>query len=452
MLAISPIDGRYWSKVSELSDYFSEYALFRYRVLVEIEYFLELCTTLPELAGFDGKKNIPVLRSIYSKQNFDLGQARLVKKEEAITNHDIKAVEYYIKKQFKSLGFEKETEFIHFGLTSQDINNTAIPLLIKDCIEMVYLPLLEKSVIAPLHAMASKWMNVPMLAHTHGQPATPTRLGKELMVFVYRLQQQVNLLKQVPHSCKFGGATGQLNAHVVSYPQIDWLQFADKFTARLGLSREQWTTQISNYDNLAAQQDALRRINVILIDMCRDIWQYISLGYFAQSIVKNEVGSSAMPHKVNPIDFENAEGNLGLANSTRDHFSLKLPISRLQRDLTDSTVLRNIGVAFGHEIVAFKSIQKGLGKLKLNEQKINHDLNVENYIVISEAIQTVLRRENYPKPYEALKDLTRTGELITKKVFDEFIDRLPHIGDEVKKELKQITPSNFIGAVPHHKL
>lgn len=325
--------------------------------------------------------------------------------------------------------------------------------MIKDCLNDVYLPVLEKGVLQPLYNLGDKWINLPMLAFTHGQPATPTRLGKELMVFLYRIRQQLKLYNQIPHSCKFGGATGQFNAHVVAYPKVNWLEFADKFTTRLGLEREQWTTQISNYDNLSALHDSLRRINTILIDLCRDVWQYISLGYFGQTILKHEVGSSAMPHKVNPIDFENAEGNFGMANSLFDHFSLKLPISRLQRDLTDSTVLRNLGVPIGHSLLAFKSLEKGFTKLLLNEYVISTDLNVKNYIVVSEAIQTILRREEFPKPYEALKTLTRTGEHLTKEILDDFIDKLPQISESVKTELKYITPSNFIGVVPdHHSL
>jgi len=341
-------------------------------------------------------------------------------------------------------------EYVHFGLTSQDINNTAYPLMIKDCLNEVYLPLLENCVLQPLYNYADKWINLPMLAFTHGQPATPTRLGKELMVFVYRVRQQLKLLRLIPHSCKFGGATGQFNAHTIACPHINWIQFADKFTARLGLEREQWTTQISNYDNLSALQDNLKRINIILIDMCRDIWQYISLGYFGQTINAKHAGSSAMPHKVNPIYFENAEGNLGMANSFYDHFSLKLPISRLQRDLSDSTVLRNLGVPVGHSIISFKSLQTGFSKLILNEDVISEDLNIKNYIVVSEAIQTVLRREKYPTPYEALKDLTRTGEHLTKADMDAFIEKL-NTPDTIKAELKAINPSNFQGMIPDHR-
>ncbi len=441
LTAISPVDGRYREKTSNLSAYFSEFALIKYRVLVEIEYFIALCELpLPQLKETDGKLHEP-LRNIY--RNFSLEDAQRIKEIERTTNHDVKAVEYFIKEKFDLLGLEKDKEFIHFGLTSQDINNTSVPVSVKDALEKDYYPLLSE-VIGILKTKVADWNNIPMLAKTHGQPASPTRLGKEVMVFVSRLEQQLNLLKEVPLSAKFGGATGNYNAHQIAYPEYNWKEFGNKFVSeKLGLVREEWTTQISNYDNLAALFDALKRINTILIDMVRDFWQYISMEYFKQKIKEGEVGSSAMPHKVNPIDFENAEGNLGIANALFEHLSFKLPISRLQRDLTDSTVLRNIGTPFAHTLIALHSILKGLNKLLLNEQAIGNDLD-NAWAVVAEGIQTILRREGYPKPYEALKALTRTNSKITGESIREFIDTLD-VNDSVKKELKAITPQNYTG-------
>lgn len=441
LLNISPIDGRYHSKVSELSDYFSEYALIKFRIYVEIEYFIAL-TELPisQLKDFDSD-NRGKLRKIYKK--FNIEECKLIKESEQKINHDVKAVEYYLKDKFDDLGFGKWKEFIHFGLTSQDINNTAIPISFRDSLIDVYAPLLEE-LINMLSEMAIAWTNIPMLARTHGQPASPTMLGKEIRVFIERLSKQRNVFNSIPFSAKFGGATGNFNAHFVAYPDIDWILFADEFvSARLGLERCRYTTQVEHYDNLAAAFDGLKRINTILIDMCRDLWTYISMDYFKQKINKGEVGSSAMPHKVNPIDFENAEGNLGIANALFEHLSAKLPISRLQRDLTDSTVLRNIGVPMAHSVIAFKSILKGLKKMQVNEQKIHEDLD-NNWAVISEGIQTILRREGYPKPYEALKDLTRNGEKITKETMLEFINGLK-VTEDIKEQLRGISPFNYTG-------
>ncbi len=441
LTAISPIDGRYRTKVDSLANYFSEYALIRYRVLVEIEYFIALCEIpLEQLKPIDNGI-FPKLRNVY--ENFSLEDAQKVKDTERVTNHDVKAVEYFIKDKFDELGLNSYKEFIHFGLTSQDINNTAIPLSIKKCLDEVYYPELGK-LITEISKLAKNWENIPMLAKTHGQPASPTRLGKEIMVFVSRLEQQLNLLKAVPISAKLGGATGNFNAHHVAYPLIDWKNFGNNFVVKhLGLEREQWTTQISNYDNLAALMDSMKRINTIMIDMNRDFWTYISMEYFKQRIKAGEVGSSAMPHKVNPIDFENAEGNLGIANAIFEHLATKLPVSRLQRDLTDSTVIRNVGVPFAHSLIAIQSSLKGIGKLILNEQAINRDL--ENcWNVVAEGIQTILRRENYPKPYETLKELTRTNNIVNEHSIHEFIETL-HVSETVKKELRAITPQNYTG-------
>jgi adenylosuccinate lyase len=442
LTAISPIDGRYRSKTEPLAEYYSEYALIRYRIKVEVEYFIALCNIpLPQLRGFDRSK-YNSLRNIY--RNCDIGAAERVKAIEQETNHDVKAVEYYLKEQFRTLGIEAFGEFIHFGLTSQDINNTAIPLSNKDAIEQIYLPYCNDLMLR-LRDFVDMWATVPMLARTHGQPASPTRLGKEFAVFVERLDVQLTQFRSIPFSAKFGGATGNFNAHHVAYPEIDWIAFANNFADQvLGLKRSQTTTQIEHYDNFAAQCDALKRINNILMDMCRDIWTYISQEYFKQKIVKAEVGSSAMPHKVNPIDFENAEGNLGMANSLFEHLAAKLPVSRLQRDLTDSTVLRNIGVPMAHTIIALSSLLKGLNKLIVNYPALDADLT-RNWMVVSEGIQTVLRREGFPKPYEALKELTRTSEEgINKHSLNMFIDRLD-VSPEVKEELKQITPFNYTG-------
>ncbi len=442
LTAISPIDGRYRGKTSDLADFFSEYALMKYRVFVEIEYFIALCELpLPQLNGVDTAV-FPKLRSVYS--DFTADDARRIKEIEKVTNHDVKAVEYFIKERFDAIGgLNNYKEFIHFGLTSQDINNTSIPCTIKDALTKVYYPAIEE-MIALLREYADAWGDIPMLARTHGQPASPTRLGKEIMVFVYRLEAQLALLKQCVISAKFGGATGNFNAHHAAYPAIDWKSFANKFVSeKLGLQREQYTTQISNYDNLAALFDAMRRINVVIMDMDRDIWQYISMEFFKQKIKAGEVGSSAMPHKVNPIDFENSEGNLGIANAILDHLSMKLPISRLQRDLTDSTVLRNVGVPMGHMMIAIKSTMVGLRKLLLNEAAIYNELD-NCWSVCAEGIQTILRREAYPNPYEALKALTRTNNAIDKESLLEFIDGLD-VADSVKEELRHITPHSYTG-------
>jgi len=442
LTAISPIDGRYRGKTETLADYFSEYALIRYRIRVEIEYFITLCELpLPQLAGFSHELFKP-LRDIY--RNFDEEGAARVKEIEKTTNHDVKAVEYYIKERFDAIGgLEKYKEFIHFGLTSQDINNTSVPLSIKEAMNNVFIPQVEE-LIKQLEDYAEEWKNVPMLAKTHGQPASPTRLGKEIMVFVYRLKTQLDGLKDCHVTAKFGGATGNYNAHHVAYPQYDWKAFGDRFVSeKLGLEREQWTTQISNYDCLGGIFDAIRRINTVIIDLDRDFWMYISMEYFKQKIKAGEVGSSAMPHKVNPIDFENSEGNLGMSNAVLQFLAQKLPVSRLQRDLTDSTVLRNVGVPFGHSIIAVQSTLKGLRKLILNEEKINADLD-NTWAVVAEAIQTILRREGYPHPYEALKALTRTNKKMTEQTIHEFINTLD-INDGVKAELMSITPHSYTG-------
>lgn len=442
LTAISPIDGRYRGKTEPLAAYFSEYALIRYRVRVEIEYFVTLCEIpLPQLSGFDHAL-FSRLRDIY--RLFDEQGAQRVKDIEKVTNHDVKAVEYFIKEEFDKIGgLEAYKEFIHFGLTSQDINNTSVPLSIKEALEEVFCPQLEE-LIAQLQQYADEWRDVPMLAKTHGQPASPTRLGKEIMVFVYRLNEQLATLKSCKFTAKFGGATGNYNAHHVAYPLIDWRAFGDKFVSeKLGLQREQYTTQISNYDHLGAIFDAVRRINTVIIDLDRDFWMYISMDYFKQKIKAGEVGSSAMPHKVNPIDYENSEGNLGMANAILQFLAQKLPVSRLQRDLTDSTVLRNVGVPLGHSIIAIQSTLKGLRKLILNEEKLRRDLD-DTWAVVAEAIQTILRREAYPHPYEALKALTRTNGKMTETTIREFIDGL-QVGDGVKAELRAITPANYTG-------
>ena len=441
LTAISPVDGRYRNKAENLAAYFSEYALIKYRVQVEIEYFITLAEYLPQLNNLATVENKEALRKIYKE--FSLEDATRIKEIESVTNHDVKAVEYFIKEKFDLLALQDYKEFIHFGLTSQDINNTSVPLSIKDALNEVYYPGIQE-VIDMLKKYAEEWSNVSMLAKTHGQPASPTRLGKEIMVFVYRLEQQVALLKAIPVSAKFGGATGNFNAHHVAYPQYDWKAFGNKFVNEvLGLSREEWTTQISNYDNLSAVFDAMKRINTVMIDMNRDFWQYISMEYFKQKIKAGEVGSSAMPHKVNPIDFENAEGNLGIANAILEHLAVKLPVSRLQRDLTDSTVLRNVGVPFGHIVIAIQSSLKGLRKLLLNETAIYRDLD-NCWSVVAEAIQTILRREAYPHPYEALKALTRTNQAITENSIKEFIEEL-NVSEEIKKELRAITPHTYTG-------
>ena len=439
--AISPIDGRYHNATAELSGYFSEYALIKYRVFVEVEYFIALCEhPLPQLQHFD-KSLTEKLRGIY--RNFSEGDAQSIKDIEKTTNHDVKAVEYFIKKAFDELGIAQYKEFIHFGLTSQDINNTAIPYSFKMALKDVYYPLLDE-LIGLLKYHVAEWDKIPMLAHTHGQPASPTRLGKEIQVFVERLENQLTLLKQVPYSAKFGGATGNYNAHNVAYGHIDWKAFGNHFVNDiLGLSRSQFTTQIEHYDNFAAQCDGLKRINNILMDLDRDMWAYISMNYFKQKIKAGEIGSSAMPHKVNPIDFENSEGNLGIANALFEHLAAKLPVSRLQRDLTDSTVLRNIGVPVGHTLIAMKSTIKGLNKLLLNEPAINAHLEA-NWAVVAEAIQTILRREGYPNPYEALKELTRTNTQVNAATIAGFVDTLD-VSDSVKEEIKLITPSNYTG-------
>ena len=449
LTAISPIDGRYRGKTEELARYFSEYALIKYRVRVEIEYFITLCELpLPQLKGFD-KGLFPVLRNIY--EAFSEEDAQRVKDIEKVTNHDVKAVEYFIKEKLDALEeeklgkgyFEQSREFIHFGLTSQDINNTSVPLSVKEALAEVFIPQVEE-LIAQLAEYAEEWKDVPMLAKTHGQPASPTRLGKEVMVFVYRLTEQLEQLKQCKYTAKFGGATGNFNAHHVAYPQYDWREFGNKFVSeKLGLEREQYTTQISNYDHLGAIFDAVRRINTIIIDLDRDFWMYISMEYFKQKIKAGEVGSSAMPHKVNPIDYENSEGNLGIANAILQFLAQKLPVSRLQRDLTDSTVLRNIGVPLGHSVIAIQSTLKGLRKLILNEEALRKDLDT-TWAVVAEAIQTILRREAYPHPYEALKALTRTNKHMDEETIHEFIKTL-EVSDEVKAELMAITPSNYTG-------
>ena len=441
LMAVSPIDGRYRKQVEDLSMYFSEYALIKYRVRVEIEYFIALCELpLEQLKSFD-QANFEALRNIY--RNFSTEDAQKVKEIEKVTNHDVKAVEYFIKDEFKKLGIEKYGEFVHFGLTSQDINNTSVPLSLLEGIRDAYMPALNE-VIAILEDFSKEWENVPMLAHTHGQPASPTRLGKEIYVFVARLKEQLRLLEQVPYSAKFGGATGNFNAHNFAYPNIDWNKFAASFVeGKLGLKRSYPTTQIEHYDNLAALFHNLERINTILIDLARDMWTYISMEYFRQKVKAGEVGSSAMPHKVNPIDFENAEGNFGIANAIYAHLAAKLPVSRLQRDLTDSTVLRNVGVPLAHSIISLRSLKKGLGKLILNEAALDLDLEA-NWAVVAEGIQTVLRREGYPNPYEALKALTRGNAGITKESIQEFVKEL-NVSDSVKQEILVITPQNYVG-------
>ncbi|GAO43705.1 adenylosuccinate lyase [Flavihumibacter petaseus] len=442
LTAISPIDGRYRQQLQHLDDYFSEYALMKYRVIIEIEYFLFLA----DKQFF----KLPAKARKYLKEvaeNFSTADAQVIKDTEKITNHDVKAVEYFVKEKLSACGMDQLKEWVHFGLTSQDINNTSVPLSWKHAVEFEYLPSLL-NLNNQFQLLAEEWRNIPLLARTHGQPASPTRLGKELMVFVERIGNQVELFIAVPFSAKFGGATGNFNAHHVAYSKKDWVTLGNAFVESIGLQRQQFTTQIEHYDNLAAHFDAMKRINNILIDFCRDIWTYISMDYFKQKTKKGEVGSSAMPHKVNPIDFENAEGNLGIANALLEHLAGKLPISRLQRDLTDSTVLRNIGVPFAHVILAIRSIEKGLSKLVLNEKKINEDLE-NNWAVVAEAIQTILRRENYPQPYEALKELTRGKSAIDKKAIHQFISSLK-ISAELKKELKLISPQNYTGVVPEY--
>ncbi len=441
LTAVSPIDGRYHGKTQSLSNYFSEFALIKYRVRVEVEYFIALCELpLPQLASIDPAV-FPQLRAIY--QNFTEAEAQRVKDIEQVTNHDVKAVEYLLKEEFDRLGLQQYKEFIHFGLTSQDINNTSVPMSIKEAVHEVYIPALQE-VIDQLAQYADDWKDIPMLARTHGQPASPTRLGKEVMVFVYRLRQQLDLLKAVPVSGKFGGATGNFNAHHIAYPERDWRAFGNKFLSeKLGIQREEWTTQISNYDNLAALFDAMRRINTIILDIDKDFWQYISMEYFKQQIKAGEVGSSAMPHKVNPIDYENSEGNLGIANAILDHLAMKLPVSRLQRDLTDSTVLRNVGVPMGHMLIALASTLKGLRKLLLNEAAIRRDLD-NAWAVVAEGIQTILRREGYPKPYETLKALTRVNTGMNEETINNFIETL-NVSDSVKAELHALSPANYTG-------
>ncbi len=439
--AVSPIDGRYRSKTKNLSAYFSEEALIKYRILVEVEYFIALYEQgLPQLSDVD-TSNFKKLRDLYD--NFSALDAQAIKKIEGVTNHDVKAVEYFLKEEFDKLGMENSKEFIHFGLTSQDINNTAIPLSLKDAVNEIYLPEL-KAIVKKLEELVVEWQDIPLLARTHGQPASPTRLGKEIEVFVIRIKEQLKLLIEIPHAAKFGGATGNYNAHKVAYPNIDWRNFGNKFVEdKLGLHHSFPTTQIEHYDHMAAMFDAFKRINNILLDLDRDIWTYVSMDYFKQKIKKGEIGSSAMPHKVNPIDFENSEGNLGIANALFEHLAAKLPVSRLQRDLTDSTVLRNIGVPIGHTMIAFKSTLKGLNKLLLNEEKLNADLE-NNWAVVAEAIQTILRREGFKNPYEALKGLTRTNERINQDSISKFIDQL-EVSNEIKQELRQITPQNYTG-------
>lgn len=440
LLAVSPVDGRYARQTEPLREYFSEYALIRYRVRVEIEYFIALCSIpLPQLAGFDLSR-AEELRDIYRSMTPE--DAAKVKEIEKVTNHDVKAVEYYIKDKFKGLGIDRWSEFVHFGLTSQDINNTSVPLSMKEAMENVYLPLMEE-VLGIIREYSEQWKDIPMLAKTHGQPASPTRVGKEFKVFQVRIEEQLRQLSLLTYPAKFGGATGNMNAHKVAYPGIDWLSFGNGFVDSLGLRRSFPTTQIEHYDNLASLFDNIRRINTILIDLCRDIWTYISMEYFRQKVNRNEVGSSAMPHKVNPIDFENAEGNLGIANALLTHLSVKLPVSRLQRDLTDSTVLRNVGMPLAHGIIALNSLKKGLDKLILNEDAILGDLE-RNWAVVAEALQTILRREGYPNPYETLKALTRTGKGINRETISEFIENL-EVSEDVKEELRQITPMTYTG-------
>ena len=438
--AITPIDGRYRRQVEELSSYFSEAALIRYRVKVEVEYFIALCQLpLPQLKDTD-PDSFEAMRNIY--RNFSTEDAKEVKEIEKTTNHDVKAVEYFLKRHFEALGLDKHKEFIHFGLTSQDINNTSVPLSLKDCHTNSLLPKLQE-VLAIIDDKAEQWKKIPMLAHTHGHPASPTLLGKEMKVFAYRLQEQLKYFENIPFAAKFGGATGNFNAHNIAFPQYNWVEFANKFCSSLGLKRSLFTTQIENYDNLAAYFDNLRRLNIILIDFCRDMWQYISMEYFKQKIKEGEVGSSAMPHKVNPIDFENAEGNLGMANAVLTHLSMKMPISRLQRDLTDSTVSRNIGVPIAHTLIALNSIIKGMNKIILNNAALEQDLE-NNWAVVAEALQTILRSLDYPNPYETLKALTRTNSKITKETISQFIDTL-NVDEKTKQRMKAITPSNYVG-------
>ncbi|MDD7235063.1 MAG: adenylosuccinate lyase [Bacteroidales bacterium] len=447
LMAVSPIDGRYASKAAPLREYFSEFALIRNRVRVEIEYFIALCSIpLPQLSNFGegtGKTReelFAALRDIY--RNLTPEEASRVKEIEKVTNHDVKAVEYFIKEHFKALEITPWQEFVHFGLTSQDINNTSQPIMLKEALENEYMPRLQE-ILSILRADALEWKDVTMLARTHGQPATPTRMGKEIEVFIARLEEQIRQLSQLTYPAKFGGATGNMNAHKIAYPDIDWPSFADSFVSSLGLKRSCPTTQIEHYDNLAAIFDCMRRINTILIDLCRDVWTYISMEYFRQKVAKNEVGSSAMPHKVNPIDFENAEGNLGMADAVLTFLSMKLPVSRLQRDLTDSTVLRNVGVPFAHCLISFASLKKGLGKLILNREAIDADLH-RNWAVVAEALQTILRRENYPNPYETLKNLTRTGAAIDEDTIARFVESLD-VPEKVKEELRAVTPWNYTG-------
>lgn len=447
LTAISPVDGRYRSVSEKLSDYFSEQALIKYRLRIEIEYFISLCHSgIPQLKDALPKMNednvAEKLRGLVKK--FDAGQAQRIKDLEKVTNHDVKAVEYFIKEQFDNIGLAPYKEFVHFALTSQDINNTAIPLAVKECLTGIILPVLLEFT-SWLEQFAKEQMNVPMLAHTHGQPASPTTVGKEFMVFVERLKSQIYMLQQVPCSAKFGGATGNFNAHHVAYPDVNWKKFADEFLVSIGLKRQQWTTQIEHYDDLAALCDTLKRINTILIDLSRDVWSYISMNYFKQRIKPGEVGSSAMPHKVNPIDFENAEGNLGLANALFEYLAAKLPVSRLQRDLTDSTVIRNLGVPLAHSLIAYASLKKGFGKIILNPAALENDLE-RNWAIVAEGIQTILRREGYPKPYEALKELTRTNEIITRDSIQAFIESLD-VSRKIKDELKRITPQNYTGII-----
>ncbi|MGP8217186.1 MAG: adenylosuccinate lyase [Bacteroidia bacterium] len=450
LTSISPVDGRYRKTTERLAGYFSEFALIQYRLRIEIEYFIALCNLpLPQLKGIKkSSKNLPLkgkdwmgqLRDIYLK--FSATDAKRIKELESVTNHDVKAVEYFIKERFDVLGLSAYKEFIHFGLTSQDINNTAVPLALKECVEEIVLPSLEE-LLKKILSLANEWRNVPMLAFTHGQPASPTRLGKEFMVFAERAENQLNALESIPVSAKFGGATGNFNAHHAAYPKTDWKKFGNFFLAELGLKRQQYTTQIEHYDDLAELCDCMKRINTIYIDFCRDMWSYISMGYFKQKIKEGEVGSSAMPHKVNPIDFENAEGNFGVANAIFEHLAAKLPVSRLQRDLTDSTVIRNLGVPFAHSLIAYTSVMRGLNKLILNQSALEHDLE-SNWAVVAEGIQTILRREGYPNPYEALKALTRTNEAITRKQITKFIDTLK-VKASVKAELKKLTPQTYTG-------
>lgn len=447
LLSISPIDGRYENKTKELQEYFSEFGLIKYRVEVELKYFISLVRhPLPELRKFPHQK-LEAIEHIF--RNFSLTDAEKVKEYERITNHDVKAAEYFLKEKFNELGLSEFSEFIHFGLTSQDINNTAVPLFLKEMLEKIYLPFIE-NVVEELRQIAEKWKDITIIAKTHGQPASPTSLGKEIFVFCYRLNKQLKQLKELQLECKFGGATGNFNAHYASYPEINWIDFANRFCKSLGLERQQFTTQIENYDGLAALFDNLRRINVILLDLCRDMWLYISMDYFKQKIVKGEVGSSTMPHKVNPIDFENAEGNIGVANSLFDHLSNKLPVSRLQRDLSDSTVIRNSGVPFAHSFIALKSLKKGLSKLMLNKNKIDSDIE-DNWAVIAEAIQTILRRAGFKNPYELLKELTRGNEKITQKTIQGFIDNLD-VSQEIKDRLKSLSPETYTGENPPFKL